>query len=195
MEGTAWTFPGWLNYVSVCDLWRNEFVSGEEVWTESKGACLCRAALFADEMLKQEQEQARLNEARKISVVNVNPTNIRPHSDTPEIRKYKKRFNSEILCAALWGETVTEASSQGQRQPLVAAQAWSVCACLCRGESAGGDGERPHAAGSERSRQSLQSDQSAALPTNGRPGGTQRPGHHLRWVRLLKPAFQHGGPQ
>uniref|UniRef100_A0A3B3VHN2 non-specific serine/threonine protein kinase n=1 Tax=Poecilia latipinna TaxID=48699 RepID=A0A3B3VHN2_9TELE len=60
------------------------------------------AALFADELLKQEQEQARLNEARKISVVNVNPTNIRPHSDTPEIRKYKKRFNSEILCAALW---------------------------------------------------------------------------------------------
>lgn len=64
---------------------------------------LC-AALFADELLKHEQEQARLNEARKISVVNVNPTNIRPHSDTPEIRKYKKRFNSEILCAALWGE-------------------------------------------------------------------------------------------
>lgn len=63
------------------------------------------SALFADELLKHEQEQARLNEARKISVVNVNPTNIRPHSDTPEIRKYKKRFNSEILCAALWGET------------------------------------------------------------------------------------------
>lgn len=60
-----------------------------------------------DEHLRQEQEQeqARLNEARKISVVNVNPTNIRPHSDTPEIRKYKKRFNSEILCAALWGES------------------------------------------------------------------------------------------
>ncbi|TUV99132.1 Traf2 and NCK-interacting protein kinase [Bagarius yarrelli] len=65
------------------------------------------AALSVDELLRheQEQEQARLNEARKISVVNVNPTNIRPHSDTPEIRKYKKRFNSEILCAALWGET------------------------------------------------------------------------------------------
>ncbi|KAJ8394979.1 hypothetical protein AAFF_G00039300 [Aldrovandia affinis] len=58
-------------------------------------------ALFANELLRQ--EQAKLNEARKISVVNVNPTNIRPHSDTPEIRKYKKRFNSEILCAALWG--------------------------------------------------------------------------------------------
>uniref|UniRef100_A0A8C3JTQ2 non-specific serine/threonine protein kinase n=1 Tax=Calidris pygmaea TaxID=425635 RepID=A0A8C3JTQ2_9CHAR len=55
-----------------------------------------------DELLRQ--EQAKLNEARKISVVNVNPTNIRPHSDTPEIRKYKKRFNSEILCAALWGK-------------------------------------------------------------------------------------------
>ncbi|KAK1885591.1 TRAF2 and NCK-interacting protein kinase, partial [Dissostichus eleginoides] len=51
------------------------------------------SSLFADELMKQEQEQARLNEARKISVVNVNPTNIRPHSDTPEIRKYKKRFN------------------------------------------------------------------------------------------------------
>ena len=61
-------------------------------------------ALFTSELLRQ--EQAKLNEARKISVVNVNPTNIRPHSDTPEIRKYKKRFNSEILCAALWGKLV-----------------------------------------------------------------------------------------
>lgn len=42
--------------------------------------------------------------SRKGSVVNVNPVNTRPPSDTPEIRKYKKRFNSEILCAALWGE-------------------------------------------------------------------------------------------
>lgn len=68
-------------------------------------------ALSVDELLRheQEQEQARLNEARKISVVNVNPTNIRPHSDTPEIRKYKKRFNSEILCAALWGESASSA--------------------------------------------------------------------------------------
>lgn len=37
-------------------------------------------------------------------MVNVNPTTTRAHSETPEIRKYKKRFNSEILCAALWGE-------------------------------------------------------------------------------------------
>ena len=40
---------------------------------------------------------------RKGSVVNVNPTNIRPQSDTPEIRKYKKKFNTEVLCAGLWG--------------------------------------------------------------------------------------------
>uniref|UniRef100_A0A8C6TDQ9 non-specific serine/threonine protein kinase n=1 Tax=Neogobius melanostomus TaxID=47308 RepID=A0A8C6TDQ9_9GOBI len=68
---------------------------------------------YADELLKQELEQARLNEARKISVVNVNPTNIRPHSDTPEIRKYKKRFNSEILCAALWGVNLLVGTENG----------------------------------------------------------------------------------
>ncbi|XP_045066429.1 TRAF2 and NCK-interacting protein kinase-like isoform X14 [Coregonus clupeaformis] len=69
------------------------------------------SALFANELLLQ--EQARLNEARKISVVNVNPTNIRPHSDTPEIRKYKKRFNSEILCAALWGVNLLVGTENG----------------------------------------------------------------------------------
>jgi len=26
-----------------------------------------------------------------------------PGADTPEIQKYKKRFNTDILCAALWG--------------------------------------------------------------------------------------------
>uniref|UniRef100_A0AAZ3RJ44 non-specific serine/threonine protein kinase n=1 Tax=Oncorhynchus tshawytscha TaxID=74940 RepID=A0AAZ3RJ44_ONCTS len=71
------------------------------------------SALFTNELLLQEQEQARLNEARKISVVNVNPTNIRPHSDTPEIRKYKKRFNSEILCAALWGVNLLVGTENG----------------------------------------------------------------------------------
>ncbi|XP_041669783.1 TRAF2 and NCK interacting kinase b isoform X5 [Cheilinus undulatus] len=71
------------------------------------------ASAFADELMKQEQEQARFNEARKISVVNVNPTNIRPHSDTPEIRKYKKRFNSEILCAALWGVNLLVGTENG----------------------------------------------------------------------------------
>lgn len=51
-------------------------------------------------------EAIRQDPTRKGSVVNVNPTNTRPQSDTPEIRKYKKRFNSEILCAALWGNAV-----------------------------------------------------------------------------------------
>uniref|UniRef100_A0A8B9C0N9 non-specific serine/threonine protein kinase n=1 Tax=Anser brachyrhynchus TaxID=132585 RepID=A0A8B9C0N9_9AVES len=69
------------------------------------------SALFTSELLRQ--EQAKLNEARKISVVNVNPTNIRPHSDTPEIRKYKKRFNSEILCAALWGVNLLVGTENG----------------------------------------------------------------------------------
>uniref|UniRef100_A0A8C5ATQ6 non-specific serine/threonine protein kinase n=1 Tax=Gadus morhua TaxID=8049 RepID=A0A8C5ATQ6_GADMO len=74
-------------------------------------ACVSPLAMFANELMRQ--EQARLSEARKISVVNVNPTNIRPHSDTPEIRKYKKRFNSEILCAALWGVNLLVGTENG----------------------------------------------------------------------------------
>ncbi|XP_053129756.1 nik-related protein kinase isoform X2 [Hemicordylus capensis] len=50
---------------------------------------------------------------RKGSVVNVNPTNIRPQSDSPEIRKYKKKFNSEILCSALWGVNLLVGTENG----------------------------------------------------------------------------------
>ncbi|XP_065785772.1 mitogen-activated protein kinase kinase kinase kinase 4 isoform X34 [Muntiacus reevesi] len=74
-------------------------------------------------------EAMRQDPTRKGSVVNVNPTNTRPQSDTPEIRKYKKRFNSEILCAALWGVNLlvgTESglmlldrSGQGKVYPLI----------------------------------------------------------------------------
>jgi misshapen/NIK-related kinase len=36
--------------------------------------------------------------------VNVMPTQLPDlNQDTPEIRKYRKKFNSDILCAALWG--------------------------------------------------------------------------------------------
>ena len=37
--------------------------------------------------------------------VNVNPTSggAMLENDAPEIRKYKKKFSGEILCAALWG--------------------------------------------------------------------------------------------
>ncbi|XP_024249873.1 misshapen-like kinase 1 isoform X4 [Oncorhynchus tshawytscha] len=73
-------------------------------------------------------EQLKM-EVRKGSMVNVNPTNTRPHSDTPEIRKYKKRFNSEILCAALWGVNLLvgtenglkllDRSGQGKVYPLI----------------------------------------------------------------------------
>lgn len=34
-------------------------------------------------------------------------------SDTPEIRKYKKRFDSEILCAALWGVNLLIGTENG----------------------------------------------------------------------------------
>ncbi|XP_029020866.1 mitogen-activated protein kinase kinase kinase kinase 4 isoform X2 [Betta splendens] len=50
---------------------------------------------------------------RKGSVVNVNPTNIRPQSDTPEIRKYKKKFNAEVLCAGLWGVNLLVGTENG----------------------------------------------------------------------------------
>ncbi|XP_053528587.1 misshapen-like kinase 1 isoform X6 [Artibeus jamaicensis] len=60
-------------------------------------------------------EASRLDQydVRKGSVVNVNPTNTRAHSETPEIRKYKKRFNSEILCAALWGVNLLVGTENG----------------------------------------------------------------------------------
>ncbi|XP_029463439.1 nik-related protein kinase isoform X2 [Rhinatrema bivittatum] len=58
-------------------------------------------------------EPPRRENARKGSVVNVNPTNIRPQSDSPEIRKYKKKFNSEILCAALWGVNLLVGTENG----------------------------------------------------------------------------------
>ncbi|KAK7790928.1 hypothetical protein R5R35_000923 [Gryllus longicercus] len=45
--------------------------------------------------------------------VNVTPTSHDVGSDTPEIRKYKKRFNSEILCAALWGVNLLIGTENG----------------------------------------------------------------------------------
>lgn len=36
--------------------------------------------------------------------VNVTPSQTETEGDTPEIRKYKKKFSSDILCAALWGK-------------------------------------------------------------------------------------------
>ncbi|XP_067121608.1 serine/threonine-protein kinase mig-15-like isoform X2 [Centruroides vittatus] len=45
--------------------------------------------------------------------ISITPT---PHEitpETPEIRKYKKRFNSEILCAALWGVNLLIGTENG----------------------------------------------------------------------------------
>ncbi|XP_056444915.1 mitogen-activated protein kinase kinase kinase kinase 4 isoform X9 [Gadus chalcogrammus] len=93
----------------------------------SSGSSLNNMASFGQDV--RLPEALRADPSRKGSVVNVNPVNTRPQSDTPEIRKYKKRFNSEILCAALWGVNLlvgTESglmlldrSGQGKVYPLI----------------------------------------------------------------------------
>ncbi|XP_036609489.1 mitogen-activated protein kinase kinase kinase kinase 4 isoform X6 [Trichosurus vulpecula] len=93
----------------------------------SSGTTVTSVVGFSTEAMRC--EAIRQDPTRKGSVVNVNPTNTRPQSDTPEIRKYKKRFNSEILCAALWGVNLlvgTESglmlldrSGQGKVYPLI----------------------------------------------------------------------------
>lgn len=47
--------------------------------------------------------------------VNVNPTsaNANHENDAPEIRKYKKKFSGEILCAALWGVNLLIGTDSG----------------------------------------------------------------------------------
>nr|XP_039270639.1 misshapen-like kinase 1 isoform X1 [Styela clava] len=76
---------------------------------------------------------AASREPRKSSVVNVNPKGSERipgvSTDMPEIRKYKKRFNSEILCASLWGVNLLigadsglmllDRSGQGKVYPLI----------------------------------------------------------------------------
>ncbi|KAM9820034.1 mitogen-activated protein kinase kinase kinase kinase 4-like isoform 3-T3 [Neosynchiropus ocellatus] len=93
----------------------------------SSGSALNNMAAFGQD--GRLADPLRSDPSRKGSVVNVNPVNTRPPSDTPEIRKYKKRFNSEILCAALWGVNLlvgTESglmlldrSGQGKVYPLI----------------------------------------------------------------------------
>ncbi|XP_049340081.1 mitogen-activated protein kinase kinase kinase kinase 4 isoform X3 [Astyanax mexicanus] len=61
----------------------------------------------------QKSEVCKRANHRKGSVVNVNPSNSRPQSDTPEIRKYKKKFNTEVLCASLWGVNLLVGTESG----------------------------------------------------------------------------------
>ncbi|XP_022088034.1 mitogen-activated protein kinase kinase kinase kinase 4-like isoform X2 [Acanthaster planci] len=61
--------------------------------------------------------------------VNVKPTTPDSLNDMPEIRKYRKKFNSEILCASLWGVnlligtdsglTLLDRSGEGKVYPLI----------------------------------------------------------------------------
>ena len=60
---------------------------------------------------------------RRESHINVNVTPQHDYgADTPEIRKYKKRFNSEILCAALWGVNLLIGTENG----LMLLDRWSL---------------------------------------------------------------------
>ena len=45
--------------------------------------------------------------------VSVNVAPVSAESDSPEIRKYKKRFSSDILCASLWGVNLLVGSDAG----------------------------------------------------------------------------------
>ena len=64
---------------------------------------------------------------RRESHINVNVTPQHDYgADTPEIRKYKKRFNSEILCAALWGVNLLIGTENG----LMLLDRWLINSCL-----------------------------------------------------------------
>uniref|UniRef100_H2UXT2 non-specific serine/threonine protein kinase n=1 Tax=Takifugu rubripes TaxID=31033 RepID=H2UXT2_TAKRU len=103
----------------------NDYSSSSE---SSESSEECESGEGVEEEESSRFEQLKM-EVRKGSMVNVNPTNTRPPNDTPEIRKYKKRFNSEILCAALWGVNLLvgtenglkllDRSGQGKVYPLI----------------------------------------------------------------------------
>ncbi|XP_078283869.1 misshapen-like kinase 1 [Rhinoraja longicauda] len=94
--------PGMSSFTTFVDLGMYQMGAG--------GESIQIAGLSISDVSRLNQQK---NEDRKCSVVNVNPANTRPHSDTPEIRKYKKRFNSEILCAALWGVNLLVGTENG----------------------------------------------------------------------------------
>lgn len=52
-----------------------------------------------------DDSQADATLVRRSSRINVNvaPVLAAGDSEAPEIRKYKKRFGSDVLCASLWG--------------------------------------------------------------------------------------------
>ena len=41
------------------------------------------------------------------------PVLLLPHTQSPEIRKYKRKFNGEILCGALWGVNLLVGTDNG----------------------------------------------------------------------------------
>ncbi|XP_059143805.1 serine/threonine-protein kinase mig-15-like isoform X2 [Physella acuta] len=62
------------------------------------------------------QDKTASEESRRGSQINVNVTPSQTTEgigETPEIRKYKKRFGSDILCAALWGVNLLIGTESG----------------------------------------------------------------------------------
>lgn len=59
-----------------------------------------------------------------------------------------------------------------------------LAGCGCpRSEPAGGHREWPDVVGQKWSGEGLPTNQQTTHPTDGRSGGTQRPGHHIRLVK------------
>ncbi|GFN96166.1 traf2 and nck-interacting protein kinase [Plakobranchus ocellatus] len=66
--------------------------------------------------VQNRQGSAASGSSRRGSQINVNVAPLQTTegvSDTPEIRKYKKRFGSDILCAALWGVNLLIGTESG----------------------------------------------------------------------------------
>ncbi|TRZ06491.1 hypothetical protein HGM15179_020617, partial [Zosterops borbonicus] len=122
-------------------------------------------------------EPVRRENARKGSVVNVNPTHIHPQSDSPEIHKYKKKFNSEVLHAALGGTIGT--LSWISCVTTVMVLDWDFCAGH-RSKFIGGNREWIVAAGQKWARKNLYADYKETVPENGCSGRTQCANYYIR---------------
>jgi len=108
----------WLFFCVWCVQYReavNKCVSGARVSPSSSSTASSNSLaspLSSFNPLEQKQRSfltfgfgAGSGSSRRESHINVNVTPAHDMVDTPEIRKYKKRFNSEVLCASLWGKS------------------------------------------------------------------------------------------
>lgn len=83
------------------------------------------------------------------------------------------------------GTQATSESSFGYNIELLFLFFNYVYLWTCRCQPVGGNREWVDAAGSQRSGKSLPSDKQKTLPADGRPGGPQRSGHHIRYLLVV----------